>query len=119
MAEAGLLSIANKMASQHSTGRGQTTRKGTIFPICLYNAYPLCSETNTCHSHLKFIHLGRFGNLYGDFWLGNAYLSLLSTHTDYSLQLQLTDWEGHSSWLHYHQFRVEGKDTGYKILTQR
>ncbi|XP_035664240.1 uncharacterized protein LOC118407816 [Branchiostoma floridae] len=56
-----------------------------------------------------------FGNLSGEYWLGNDNIHLLTSQTDYTLRVDLMDWEGNSSYAVYSFFSVSGESDQYRL----
>ncbi|XP_038052372.1 ficolin-3-like [Patiria miniata] len=52
-----------------------------------------------------------FGDLAGEFWLGNDNLRTLSNSTgSWDLRIDLEDWDGNTAWAEYGDFRILGDD---------
>ncbi|XP_038062234.1 microfibril-associated glycoprotein 4-like [Patiria miniata] len=49
-----------------------------------------------------------FGNLSGEFWLGNEALRLLTETGQWQLRVDLEDWKGNTAWAEYGEFGVSG-----------
>ncbi|ELU13842.1 hypothetical protein CAPTEDRAFT_153615 [Capitella teleta] len=56
-----------------------------------------------------------FGNLEGEFWLGNDRIHELTSQGDYRLRLELTTWDGDRHWAEYDHFSVEDEIGLYRI----
>ncbi|ELU17973.1 hypothetical protein CAPTEDRAFT_120977, partial [Capitella teleta] len=56
-----------------------------------------------------------FGSLYGEFWLGNDPLHLLTSQLKYKLRVDLWDWEGNSTRAEYGSFGVESEAKKYAL----
>ncbi|XP_061766292.1 angiopoietin-2a [Nerophis ophidion] len=56
-----------------------------------------------------------FGDPSGEFWLGNEFVSMLSSKHSYILRIQLSDWEGNSAFSQYDQFSLDGETQNYRI----
>ena len=57
-----------------------------------------------------------FGNLTGEFWLGNEKLHLLTSQRNYSMKMEVNYWNtGESRYALYKNFNVEGEDTKYTL----
>ena len=46
-----------------------------------------------------------FGDLNGEFWFGNDYISQLTLHTQLILRVELEAHDGRSAWAEYNTFR--------------
>ena len=46
-----------------------------------------------------------FGDLNGEFWFGNDYISQLTLHTQVKLRVELEAHDGRSAWAEYDTFR--------------
>ncbi|XP_038052486.1 uncharacterized protein LOC119725197 [Patiria miniata] len=52
-----------------------------------------------------------FGDLAGEFWLGNDNLRKLSNSSgSWDLRVDLEDWEGNTAWAEYGDFQISGQD---------
>lgn len=62
-----------------------------------------------------------FGDLSGEFWLGNEFISRLTNQQSYKLRIQLSDWEGNSGFSQYDLFSLDSEAQNYRsvILTGR
>ncbi|XP_078613583.1 ficolin-2-like [Branchiostoma floridae x Branchiostoma japonicum] len=56
-----------------------------------------------------------FGDLRGEFWLGNDNVHLLTTQGQYELRVDLEDFEGHSAYAKYSRFGVENEIHKYRL----
>lgn len=56
-----------------------------------------------------------FGSLYGDFWLGNEAIHLITEQRKYGLLITLQDWEGQSGWADYSTFKVDDHKHQYTL----
>ena len=57
-----------------------------------------------------------FGNLTGEFWLGNEKLCLLTNQRNYSMKMEVTYWNtSENRYALYKNFKVEGEDTKYTL----
>jgi len=56
-----------------------------------------------------------FGNLSGEFWLGNEYIHRL-TYLNNSLYIKIDDWNGNVYNASYHVIRVGSNSTNYKLM---
>ena len=56
-----------------------------------------------------------FGNLTGEFWLGNDNLHRLTAADDVILRVDLEDFEGNISYAEYTTFKVDGEADKYRI----
>ncbi|CAH1224793.1 TNR [Branchiostoma lanceolatum] len=56
-----------------------------------------------------------FGDVNGEYWLGNDNIHLLTTQKDYTLRIDMSDWEGESRFAVYSKFRVSGESNGYRL----
>ena len=57
----------------------------------------------------------RFGNLYGDFWLGNYYINKLTMQDEYRVKIELTNWKGAVNAYFYNKFFVESRSKQYRL----
>ncbi|XP_053189177.1 angiopoietin-2a isoform X2 [Scomber japonicus] len=56
-----------------------------------------------------------FGEASGEFWLGNEFVSRLTSRQSYKLRIMLGDWEGNSGFSQYDQFSLDGEAQNYRI----
>jgi ficolin len=57
-----------------------------------------------------------FGNLTGEFWLGNEYLTdLTNAARSYRLRFDMENWAGRRSYAEYNNFKVGAANTKYKL----
>ncbi|XP_078583776.1 angiopoietin-2-like [Branchiostoma floridae x Branchiostoma japonicum] len=56
-----------------------------------------------------------FGNKSGEYWLGNENIHLLTNQKNYSLRIDLIDWNDESAYAEYGTFRVSGESDGYRL----
>ncbi|CAH1224818.1 ANGPTL1 [Branchiostoma lanceolatum] len=56
-----------------------------------------------------------FGDVNGEYWLGNENIHLLTTQKSYTLRIDMSDWEGESRFAVYSTFRVSGESDGYRL----
>ena len=57
-----------------------------------------------------------FGDLNGEFWLGNEFLHLLTSHANSTLRIEVEDWLGVKVWAEYSQFNVLAEIEKYKLV---
>ncbi|CAG5977994.1 unnamed protein product [Menidia menidia] len=56
-----------------------------------------------------------FGDVLGEHWLGNELLHQLTTQTQYSLRVELRDWEGNSAHYQYDRFTLTSETQQYRL----
>ena len=56
-----------------------------------------------------------FGNLYGEFWLGNEMLYYLTSQKNYVLRIDMWDWEGQRAYAEYEHFKVNSETDKYAL----
>ncbi|KAK3576114.1 hypothetical protein CHS0354_028012 [Potamilus streckersoni] len=56
-----------------------------------------------------------FGNLYGDFWIGNDILHGITSQKNYALRVDMWDWEGNKAYAEYFMFIVDGESSKYML----
>ena len=59
-----------------------------------------------------------FGNLYGEFWLGNEMFHYMSTQKNYLLRIDMWDWEGHRAYVEYKHFKVKPEKDKYTLVVK-
>ena len=57
-----------------------------------------------------------FGDLSGEFWLGNDNLHRLTTNADVTLRIDLEDFDGNITYAEYSTFKVADEVDKYRIL---
>ncbi|XP_071807788.1 ficolin-1-like [Asterias amurensis] len=66
--------------------------------------------------YLDFASYSRgFGNLLGEFWLGNDYLHRLTAQGEYELRVDLTDFVGSRKYALYDSFSIAGVENNYTL----
>lgn len=56
-----------------------------------------------------------FGNMYGDFWVGNDFLHALTKYNDYGLHIDIWDWEGNRTYAEYNVFTIGDENSRYSL----
>ena len=56
-----------------------------------------------------------FGNLNGEFWLGNDYIHRMTARTASSLRVEIEDWDGTRKYAKYGSFSVGDESDKYKL----
>ncbi|KAI3369573.1 hypothetical protein L3Q82_024393, partial [Scortum barcoo] len=56
-----------------------------------------------------------FGDVFGEHWLGNEALHLLTSQGQYSLRVELRDWEGNSAHSKYDRFTLTNERQQYRL----
>ncbi|XP_060558351.1 ficolin-2-like [Ruditapes philippinarum] len=56
-----------------------------------------------------------FGDLNGEFWIGNEHLSLLTSDGGHELRIDMEDFEGNSAYAKYSKFKVYQEEDNYKL----
>jgi len=56
-----------------------------------------------------------FGDLNGEFWFGNDYISKLTLQTEVMLRVELEAHDGRAAWAEYDTFRVENEALDYRV----
>ncbi|XP_052814449.1 ficolin-3-like [Mya arenaria] len=56
-----------------------------------------------------------FGNLMGEFWLGNEYIHQLTASGNRELRVELEDEDGQKAFAHYSHFQVLSEEKGYQL----
>lgn len=69
---------------------------------------------NYSRADLNFFWLQGFGDVLGEHWLGNEALHLLTSQGQYSLRVELKDWEGNSAHSHYDRFTLSNERQQYR-----
>uniref|UniRef100_A0AAR2L0P3 Fibrinogen C-terminal domain-containing protein n=1 Tax=Pygocentrus nattereri TaxID=42514 RepID=A0AAR2L0P3_PYGNA len=66
------------------------------------------------HRTWKEYKLG-FGDPSSEHWLGNEYVSKLTNEHQYTLRIELMDWEGNAAFSQYDQFSLSNEEQKYRI----
>ncbi|XP_066518679.1 angiopoietin-related protein 7 [Hoplias malabaricus] len=56
-----------------------------------------------------------FGDLNGEFWLGNDHIHEITSQGDYCLRIDLEDWNGKHKHALYQSFRIENEENQYRL----
>uniref|UniRef100_A0A803KC96 Angiopoietin 1 n=1 Tax=Xenopus tropicalis TaxID=8364 RepID=A0A803KC96_XENTR len=56
-----------------------------------------------------------FGSPSGEFWLGNEFIFALTSQRQYSLRIDLTDWEGNHAHSQYDRFHIGNEKQNYRL----
>ena len=56
-----------------------------------------------------------FGNTNSEYWIGNEYLHQMTTSNNFSLRIDLWDWEGDTAYAEYRIFNVDNEADGYRL----
>lgn len=56
-----------------------------------------------------------FGDPSKDHWIGNDMLYYLTNQLNYSLRIELEDWDGNRKYANYEMFRVKSEFEGYEL----
>ncbi|XP_064204472.1 angiopoietin-1 [Anguilla rostrata] len=57
-----------------------------------------------------------FGSVSGEHWLGNEFIYLLTSQRQYSLRVELTDWDGQQAFSHYDRFHIGNEKHNYRMF---
>ncbi|MBN3294529.1 ANGP1 protein, partial [Polypterus senegalus] len=55
-----------------------------------------------------------FGSLSAEHWLGNEFVFLLTNQREYSLRIELTDWDGNQAFSQYDRFHIGNEKQNYR-----
>ncbi|ESO94572.1 hypothetical protein LOTGIDRAFT_118333, partial [Lottia gigantea] len=56
-----------------------------------------------------------FGNPYGEFWLGNEIIYMMTKQKQYTLRIDMWDWEGNKAYAEYTSFSLEDENQQYRL----
>ncbi|KAL0985288.1 hypothetical protein UPYG_G00155060 [Umbra pygmaea] len=56
-----------------------------------------------------------FGSLFGEHWLGNEFVFLLTNQRPYNLRVELMDWDGQQAFSQYDQFYIGSEKQNYRL----
>nr|DBA25453.1 TPA: hypothetical protein GDO54_009836 [Pyxicephalus adspersus] len=56
-----------------------------------------------------------FGNLNGEFWLGNENIHRITQRGGFSLRIDMEDWSGHHKYAVYREFSIEDETNSYRL----
>ncbi|NWW16894.1 ANGP4 protein, partial [Falcunculus frontatus] len=59
-----------------------------------------------------------FGDVAGEYWLGNEAVHLLTSRVPYALRVELQDWEGGQVYAHYGKFQLGSERQFYRLSLQ-
>ncbi|XP_042169777.1 angiopoietin-1 [Oncorhynchus tshawytscha] len=57
-----------------------------------------------------------FGSLFGEHWLGNEFVFLLTSQRPYNLRVEVTDWDGQQAFSHYDRFYIGSEKQNYRLF---
>ena len=57
-----------------------------------------------------------FGNIGGEFWLGNQHLHRITTQGRYELRVELQDFDGEQRYAHYDSFEILNEGKYFSLL---
>ena len=57
-----------------------------------------------------------FGNVGGEFWLGNEHLYHITSQGRYELRVDMEDFDGVWRYAHYDKFEIKGENEKYKLI---
>ena len=57
-----------------------------------------------------------FGNIGGEFWLGNQYLYRITTQDRYELRIDMEDFDGEHRYAYYDNFEIGGEGADFKLI---
>lgn len=66
------------------------------------------------YCRFNYNRLQGFGDVSGEHWLGNEVVHQLSSQGQYSLRVDLKDWEGNSAYSQYDRFTLAGEKQQYR-----
>jgi len=58
-----------------------------------------------------------FGDLQGEFWLGNDIIAALTSNGSHTLRVDLGDWAGYFSYAEYDNFLMASSDDNYRLVS--
>ncbi|XP_072108737.1 fibrinogen-like protein 1 [Mobula birostris] len=58
---------------------------------------------------------GNFQSVNGEYWIGNDNLHFLTSQGDYTVKIDLTDWEGEKRYAQYKHFKVQNEENSYVL----
>ncbi|XP_078660358.1 angiopoietin-1-like [Branchiostoma floridae x Branchiostoma belcheri] len=56
-----------------------------------------------------------FGDLGGEFWLGNDKIHAITAQKNYTLRIEMSDWEGNKAYAEYDHFAIDNEWQGYRL----
>ena len=62
--------------------------------------------------------LVRFGNLLGEFWIGNEYIHYLTANCCHELRVELVDFDGNQRYAKYSSFKIGPKSSNYSLTSK-
>ena len=57
-----------------------------------------------------------FGNIAGEFWLGNEHLYEITLHGRFDLRVDLQDFDGERRYAKYDKFEIKDEDEKFKLI---
>ena len=89
-----------------------------IIVIFITSTYSYTTATIVIHysfNRLWLEYMSGFGNLYGEFWLGNEMLNKLTSSKKYKLRVDIWDWDGQKFYAEYNTFKVGSAADKYRL----
>ncbi|XP_040835349.1 angiopoietin-1 isoform X5 [Ochotona curzoniae] len=56
-----------------------------------------------------------FGNPSGEYWLGNEFIFAITSQRQYTLRIELMDWEGNRAYSQYDRFHIGNEKQNYRL----
>ncbi|KAM4865387.1 angiopoietin-1 isoform 2-T2 [Thomomys bottae] len=56
-----------------------------------------------------------FGNPSGEYWLGNEFIFAMTSQRQYTLRIELMDWEGNQAYSQYDRFHIGNEKQNYRL----
>ena len=68
------------------------------------------------YQQLWDVYKSGFGNVSGEYWIGNEYLHYLTSNRSYTVRFDLMDWDNETAYAEYSSFYVESEADKYRLL---
>lgn len=88
-------------------------KKIILFSFQAFQATPLNSER---FKSPLFVCCQGFGEPASEHWLGNEFVSKLTSQQSYKLRIEVSDWEGNSGFSQYDQFSIDSEAQNYRYV---
>lgn len=85
----------------------------TLFSLQAFQASPANSGRFTSS---LFVCCQGFGEPASEHWLGNEFVSKLTSQQSYKLRIEVSDWEGNSGFSQYDQFSLDSEAQNYRYV---
>ncbi|KAI8514006.1 hypothetical protein Bbelb_083300 [Branchiostoma belcheri] len=102
------------VVGDHSTVNRETRVRSRVVPGTCLDMRPTLCPWERHFVRLSSLHPG-FGDVAGEYWLGNNNIYRLTNQAKYKLRIDLEDFNGRTFFAEYSHFRVENEADDYRL----